>query len=278
MRFLICILFIILSSFRCQAQQVVMHGHERQDYFTEILEKALSYFPEKNYQIAFYNKDIPKIRVIEVISQDEGIDVMTGGATPVREKMLFPIRIPLLKGLQGWRIALVTKENKNIFLTHSNLSDFKTLIPGQYHSWSDTKVLESNGIEVEKGSDYHGLFDMLVTGRFDYFPRAVIEVEWEYQANKEKNIMIEPYSLIHYPTAYYFYVNQNKIALAADIEKGLELAIKDGSFDKVFEQYYGEVVMKVRSQNRQVFRLANPLLSKETPLDRTKLWLNLANK
>lgn len=278
MRFFIFIFFIIFSTERCQAQQVVMQGYERQDYFTDILAKALSYFPEKKYQVGFHNQNIPKLRVLEVIAQDKGIDVIAGGATKEREKMLLPIRIPILKGLNGWRIALVTKENQNIFLTHNSLINFKTLIPGQYHSWSDTKVLESNGIEVEKGSDYYGLFDMLVTGRFDYFPRAVIEVDWEYQANKDKNIMIEPYSLIHYPTAYYFYVNQNNISLASDIEEGLELAIKDGSFDKLFEQYYGEIVMKVRSQNRQVFHLTNPLLSKETPLDRKELWLNLANK
>lgn len=277
MRFFNYILFAILSSFRCEAQQVVMQGHEREDYFTTILAQALSYFPDKKYQITFYNKDIPKVRVMQVIAQNAGIDIMTGGATQAREKALLPIRIPLLKGLQGWRIALVTSENKGIFKTHSNLSAFKTLVPGQYHSWSDTKVLESNGIVVEKGSDYNGLFDMLVSGRFDYFPRAIIEVEWEYQANKDKNIIIEPYSLIHYPTAYYFYVGQKNIALASDIEKGLELAIKDGSFDTLFTQYYGGIVQKVRSQNRQVFQLNNPHLSKETPLERTMLWLNLAN-
>lgn len=265
-----------LSSYSCMAEQVVMHGSEREDYITDILSHALSYFPNKNYKINFHNKSFPKLRVLEIIAQNKGIDIIAGGATKARETMLKPIRIPLLKGLYGWRIALVTLGNKEIFTKNSKLSEFKKLSAGQLHSWSDTKILESNDIYVEKGSDYDGLFDMLVNGRFDYFPRAVIEVDSEFDKHKDKNLVVEQKALIHYPTAYYFYVNKNNVSLATNIKEGLERAIKDGSFDRLFNKYYGEIVSKISAQNRHVYHLKNPFLSSKTPLNRAELWLDLA--
>ena len=55
---------------------------------------------------------------------------------------------------------------------------------------------------------------MLANKRFDYFPRSILAVAWEYEVNKERDIIIEPYRLIHYPTAYYYFVNKSNTQLA----------------------------------------------------------------
>ena len=158
------------------------------------------------------------------------------------------------------------------------MSDFKQLTAGQLHSWSDTKVLESNNIHVEKGSRYEGLFSMLEQGRFDYFPRSVLEVRGEYEKNKSLDIAIDPYSVIHYPTAYYFYVSKEKTTLAEDIYLGLEKSIADGSFEMIFSEYYGDIVARVGSEKRYVFQLKNPYLPPLTPLKRKELWLDFSER
>jgi ABC-type amino acid transport substrate-binding protein len=187
--------------------------------------------------------------LLQLIANNAGIDVISAGATIDREALLLPIRFPILKGLNGWRIALVAKNNKDLFLQHANLEQFKTLKAGQLHSWSDTKVIASNGIYIEKGSDYDGLFTMLENNRFDCFPRSILEVRWEYEKHKDGNIMIEPHNLIHYPTAYFFFVNKKKTQLAADISAGLEEALKDGSFERIFNKYFGSAIKEVQRES-----------------------------
>jgi hypothetical protein len=270
--FLFVLMFLSAFSY---AEKVIFPGFDRDDYSAVLLQHVLKYSQEKNYQVEFYNKELPKNRVLTLISNNAGIDVITAGATKEREKLLLPIRFPILKGLNGWRISLVTKENKDLFLKHSTLTEFKLLTPGQLHSWSDTKVIASNDITVEGGSSYDGLFPMLENNRFDYFPRSILEVRWEYEKHKDRNIIIEPHQLIHYPTAYFFFVNQKNTKLAADISSGLEKALKDGSFERIFNKYFGSPIKKVQQEKRSVFYLTNPFLPSQVPLSRSELWLDL---
>ena len=274
MRLFLLFIFMLLSSLS-YAETIIFPGFDRDDYSAFLLQHVLNYNPENNYQVQFYNKELPKSRVLKVIANNAGIDVISAGATIERERLLLPVRFPILKGLNGWRIALVTKNNKDLFLQNHSLDKFKTLTAGQLHSWSDTKIIASNGINVEKGSSYSGLFTMLENNRFDYFPRSILEIRWEYEKHKDRNIMIEPHQLIHYPTAYFFFVNKNNTKLANDISVGLEKALKDGSFERIFSQYFGREIKKVQQEKRKVFTLNNPFLPSQVPLLRNELWLDL---
>jgi hypothetical protein len=274
MRFILFVCLLCFSAFQ-QAEDVFFPGAGGDDYPSVLLQHVLSYSADKNYQLRFYNKGLPKNRALKLIENNNGIDVIAAGTNKSREHLLLPVRFPILKGLNGWRVALVAKNNDSLFLAHSNLNSFKTLTAGQLHSWSDTKVIESNGIEVVKASNYQGLFEMLENKRFDYFPRSILEVAWEYEANKQRDIIIEPYRLIHYPTAYYYFVNKNNTQLAKTISFGLEQALKDGSFTKLFNKYFSRALIDIRDDKRKVIELTNALLPVKTPLERTELWLDL---
>ena len=271
----IFLLILLFLSHNSSAQTVVIQGVERSDYYVDTLKQALSYSPNKNYQLTFYSKGLPKSRVFKNIATNGGINIIAAGATIEREKILQPIWFPLVKGLVGWRIPLVNKENSNLLLPKLSAEAFKKLTVGQLHSWSDTKVLESNKIHVEKGSHYLGLFQMLAANRFDYFPRSILEVQGEFDDHKSLNITIDTNILLHYPTAYYFYVNKSNKTLAEDVTYGLEQSLKDGSFDRLFMRYYGEIVNHTLNENRRVYHLKNPFLPKKTPLHRKELWLDL---
>ena len=273
-RFIFSFILLFLS-LQAYAKTVVIQGSERSDYVVDTLKQALSYSVNKNYQVKFYNQFLPKIRVFQNIANNGGINIIAAGATIDREKMLQPIYFPLVKGVFGWRIPLVNKNNSDLFLPRLSAEEFKTLTVGQLHSWSDTKVLESNDLHVEKGSSYQGLFQMLAANRFDYFPRSIIEVQKEFNEQKNLSITIDTNSLLHYPTAYFFYVNKMNKTLADDVAYGLEQSLKDGSFERLFMQYYGDIVNKTINENRIVYHLKNPFLPKKTPLNRKELWLNL---
>lgn len=270
---LICLLLLVAGS--AQANDITFFGGDSNSYNFQMLQHALSYQTGENYHVTAFSSFIPKHRAYQILSKNEGVDVVYGGATAERERLNFAIRIPLLKGLNGWRIPLVRKSNANLIAQQPSIVEFKNLLVGQFHTWSDVAILESNNLRVFKATNPHGLFDMLDKGRFDYFPRSVLEIWPEMENHKHLDIMIEQHTLIHYPTAYYFYLNHHNNELINAIEQGLEAAIKDGSFDALFKQHYGDVINKVGQASRKTFELNNPYLPPETPLDRKELWIDL---
>ena len=120
---------------------------------------------------------------------------------------------------------------------------------------------------------FESLFDMLQVGRFDYFPRSIMEVWDEERIHAGKGLVVEQTLVMHYPTAYYFFVNKKNTALASTIETGLKRAIKDGSFDQLFNQEFGDDIQRSRMASRKKLELTNPLLPPKTPLGQKELWL-----
>lgn len=141
-------------------------------------------------------------------------------------------------------------------------------------SWPDSKILKASGISVVKSTGYSTLFSMLEGERFDYFPRGVNEPWAEVKAHKEKNLEVEKTLIIQYPAPIYFFVNKNNHKLAFRIERGLRMAIADGSFERLFRSHPAneEVFTLANIQNRRIFKLKNPLLPSQTPLHDESLW------
>ncbi len=77
---------------------------------------------------------------------------------------------------------------------------------------------------------------------------------------------------VHYPAAVYFFFNRCDASLAEAVTNGLELALADGSFDRLFLDYHGSLIERSRLRQRNVISLPNPLLPAETPLERRELW------
>lgn len=212
-------------------------------------------------------------RAIQELAANTGrLNVLWTMTSIEREAMLLPIRIPLDKGLFGWRIALIRADRYDIFKDVRFSSDLASLTAGQGHDWPDTEILRSAGLPVETGDSYEGLFQMLSRGRYDYFPRAVTEIWNEADTHRELGLVVEPTVVLHYPTALYFFVNKKDAALAELIRTGLERAIADGSFDQLFYTTFGQMLERSALHSRRMIELPNPLLPPDTPLGRPELW------
>jgi hypothetical protein len=270
---LLCL--ISTFSYSENSNLVVYPGTEGDYYFSLLLKHTLSYSQGEHYEVRSFGANIPKDRDFELLANNDGIDVVFAGSNMEREQKYRAVHFPILKGLNGWRIPLVRGTKLGLFSKPLSLEQFKQLKPGQFHTWSDTLVLQANGIEVVKGTNFDGLFGMLSRGRFDYFPRSVLEVESDYERHKNLNIAIDPYIIIHYPTAFYFYVNKDNILLENKLLQGLEAAHLDGTLNALFMQFYGEQVNHIKATKRRLVSLDNPLLPKETPLNRKDLWIDL---
>lgn len=210
--------------------------------------------------------------ILQLQKPESSIDLLWTMTSRERERQLLPVRIPLYKGLIGWRVALLGEGRGQLLADVRSLSDLKAYSAGQGHDWPDVNILRAAGLTVETSSDYEPLFSMLNQQRFDYFPRGVIEVENEYLAHRKSGISIDPHILIYYPTAFYFFVAPGNQKLASLLENGLERAIADGSFERLFRQYHAATLKRLQLDKRTVIRLPNPLLPEQTPLQRKELW------
>lgn len=211
-------------------------------------------------------------RVLMELARGRSVRVAWSMTSLEREAQLLPIRIPLYKGLIGWRLALVKNERRELLDEVRSLEDLRRFSAGQGHDWPDTEILRGNGLSVVAVPNYRSLFRMLALGRFDYFPRSLAEIWAEAEQQRAIGLVVEDRLVLHYPSAAYFFVNRNDGALAAHIEHGLELAIADGSFERLFQAYYGDYIERAQLSRRRILRLSNPLLPPQTPLQRQELW------
>ncbi len=218
-------------------------------------------------------EDIAQSRVIELIDRG-ALTLIVTMTSREREEQLLPIRIPIFKGLYGYRIFIINRQDLDKFAGIKTEEELKALWAGQGHDWPDTKILQANGYNVATSPDYQGLFAMLQKGRFDYFPRAMSEPWREVEEEMARDVVVEPSLLIQYHAPAYFFVSTQNTKLAERLERGLEMAIQDGSFDRLFNShwYIQDTLKSANIQERTMFRLKNPLLTPETPLDRPELW------
>jgi hypothetical protein len=204
-------------------------------------------------------------RAMQMMGANGGIDVFWGPTTRKMEQNYLAIRIPLDKGILGWRLLLINAHDRQLFDGVHSLMQLQSYSAGQAREWADTEILRANGLKVVGTEAYESMFDMLAAQRFDYFPRGIGEIWSEAKSHAKLDLEVERHLVLHYPAYTYFFVSKSNTELARTIERGLRAAIADGSFDKLFEQFNGASIKRAHLNSRIVFELVNPLLPDDTP-------------
>ena len=168
-----------------------------------------------------------------------GIDVMWGSVTKEREKQMHLIPVDLLKGLNNYRVLLINKDAQSKFSQVKTLDDLQKFTVGSGEHWTDGEIFRNNGFIVSATSSYGGLFKMLAARRFNFISRGLYEIDNDSSEYRELGLAPEESLLIKYdvPIRYCFFVNKNNEALAERLERGLKIAIEDGTFDRLFYDY-----------------------------------------
>lgn len=249
----------------------------KEAYPLGLLKLALSYSDtqytyKKTSELLTQGKQVNEVK-------SGGMDVAWLGTSQQLEQELLPIRIPVYRGLLGHRIFIIRAGDQARFDNITTLAQLKQVPLGQGRFWADAGILKAAGFNVVTATKYDGLFYMLDGGRFDAFPRGVHEPWSELKQFNNLPLTTEQKLMVIYPMPMYFFVNKNNKALAAEIRNGLEKAIADGSFEQYFfnNPMIQDVLQKAHLKQRRAFRINNPDLSPETPLDRQELWFDYKN-
>lgn len=248
---------------------------KRIDYPVEVLKLALDATGVR-YELVTSDRIMNRARAVRQIKRNREINVFWSMTDKQIERDLLPIRIPITKGLIGWRVAFIRKQDRAKFAQIASLKDMLNFVPVQGANWPDTYILRANGFSVNTADLYSGLLEDLLDSKSDFFPRSVIEItnEWEQLKSKDA-LFIEEKFVFHYPAAIYFFVNKSNRTLANLIETGLMRTIESGDFERLFLKTFSKPIETLQVGERQVFRLSNPLMPKEAPINNSSLWYNL---
>lgn len=231
-------------------------------YFPKLLALALSKTEPTDgpFQILPYPRVLTGARFLAKLENDDGLDVAWSMTNPELEKSLLRVPVSLLRGLNSHRVLLIRGEDQKKFSRVKSLNDLKEFRAGMVSHWPDTAILRHNGLPVVTSAHYELMFNMLEAKRTDYFPRGLYEVWQEQQMHAQDGLVVEQSLMLYYHGPIYFFVNRNNRALADRIERGLRIAMDDGSFDELFFSIPGfrRGYEEIAEGRRRVFELPLP--------------------
>ena len=112
-------------------------------------------------------------RALKLLEENQSITLAWSMTSAEREANLLPVRIPIYKGLYGWRLLLVMPNSPLLQQPVSSVTELKKYVLVQGHDWPDNVLLRSNGLRLDTATHIELLFSMLQKGRADAFPRSL---------------------------------------------------------------------------------------------------------
>jgi hypothetical protein len=250
------------------------------DYYTSLLRLILnaSKAPDEVIELRFANNPLSQARWVAAVVNDKGNNVLWTMTNIEREQSMRAIRVPLFKGLIGYRKLVIRKADEAKFAKINTKEELLALSAGQGIHWPDTEILRANDFKVTEAMAKENLYKMLAAKRFDFFPRGVTEVYLEADLIRAQHLMVEPHLMLHYPADLYFFVNKNNTNLARRLEQGWAIIYKNGEFDKLYfnTARVTSALAILKQHKHTVIELENSFLPADTPLNFPKYWLDIS--
>ncbi len=214
----------------------------------------------------------------ELLAPAGRINVFARATAPDLEQQFLPVRLPIDRGLLGYRVLLVRRADLPQYAAVHSIADLQRFRAGLGKDWIDVAILSAAGLNIVKGSTYDGLFSMLDAGRFDYLSRSADEAVREYEERRFDlpSLAVEPTLLLYYPQPLYFFLRRDIEGeqLAKRIEAGMEIMLHDGSLNALLAYYKGDALRRLEMSKRRVLAIPNPTLPPDPPLARSEWWIN----
>lgn len=278
--FLVLVLFLA-PAINAKTLKVISRQSEidvAQAYYFDLLQAALERASIEAFELKTVDASgLSQGRMLQLL-ENGFIDVYWTGTTLARERRFLAIRVPLMKGLLGYRVSIIRKDVVGDF-TAMSIDSLKQRVACQGEHWPDTKILEHNDYAVAPVALYKRMFEMVSLGRCDYFPRAIFEAygELEQAQRKSPNLSVYDDTILYYPFPIYFFVRADQEALASVIEEGLKAMIASGEFDTYMMSHPLTKNLYPLKQwtDKRIVTLENPFLPSDTPIGDSSLFLKL---
>lgn len=277
----IAIVSLIVANLPASAADLIVTNPQKSamdkrfEYPLVILEEALrrGTAGRETFEIERYPESVTRNRALQLLKEGK-ISVFSSPTREEWEETAVPIRIPIRKGLLGYRLFLINADDQSIFSNIQSIEDLKAMPVGGGTQWSTSKALRQLGFKLTGVAEYEPLFAMLKHRRFTYFPRGINEIFRELEDRKDiyPNMKIEDDLALYMPLPTYFFVTPTRPDIAVWLRQGMLEIVQDGTLDQYFYEYHQDALDRARLSDRRVFVLENPGLSSETPFDEKRFW------
>jgi len=252
-------------------------GEARATFALAVLELAMK-TANVPYTIRQADVAMERGRALAELAGGNSINVLWTSMDSRAETGLNVVRIPVNRGLIGYRVFIIRKDRQPEFDRVVDLADLRRLTAGQGLGWVDTDILLDAGLKVETSST-DTLFAMTRAGRVDYYPRGLIEAfpEMEARDQTDPELTVEKRLLLKYRSDFIFYVARSAPALASTIERGFIAAYRNGSYLRLFNTHpvIQNALTQSRLRERRVIEVDNRYLSaadREIPQEYWMQW------
>jgi hypothetical protein len=236
------LLYIVIFSPVGAAQTIkyvdatVLRNNPNNIYFVKVLELALSKTQTNSELDWLQPMDALITQNRQFIELKKGnVDVMWTMHSKAREQQALAIKVPLAFGSYGIRLLVINQHDNRLFDQVDRISQLNKMTALVGRDWPDKQILAENGLNYNDSVSEEDLYGLLNDKAGRYFPRAVTEAKAEL-ANvvSSEQLVVYPKLVLQYPTVMYFYVRKNNLELAKRLEKGLKIALEDGSLKALF--------------------------------------------
>jgi hypothetical protein len=244
------------------------------DFRWQVLALALRHPPGgAAVRLEPYDGTITQRRSLDLLDTGE-LDVLALGSNPQREARALPVRVDILRGIIGFRVLLIRREDQAWFDRMDDAQLRRECTFGLQRDWADLAIMEAAGFRVETAVNAENLFRMLALRRFDGFPRGLNEARSELERHQAATpgLAIEAHRALYFPYPVYFWVRRDKVELAGRIQRGLEAALADGSFQRLFQASFAAEIAQLEPRRRHVLMLRNPELPAGAAAPDTGWW------
>src|SRR5476649_2686382 len=129
-----------LSQLSAAAQSLIIHprpeslGDERAAYPIVLLKLSSSKVGNP-YRLAASPAQMQQGRALRLLARGQGIDLLWTVMSREREAAFLPIRIPIDRGLNGWRLLLIRAQDRALFAPVATATGLAPLRAGQSWPW-----------------------------------------------------------------------------------------------------------------------------------------------
>lgn len=232
---------LVLLAATVAAEDVVFpdfRGRNEEEVFAYAVLREALHRAENDFQLV--KSDRPEMTNARALLELERgrVDVVWVGTSPDLEARFRPIYIPITRGLLGHRFFVIRRDRQDQFSNITDISDLQELTGGQGTGWTDTAILEAADLSIVTAS-FDTLFQLVQTGRVDYYPLGASEVFGFYEQYRRihADLAVEQDLVLAYPFDFLFFVNQDDDALHDAIHSGMEAMYADGTYLELYRSH-----------------------------------------
>jgi hypothetical protein len=252
-------------------------GDQRRQYsyllLKAVLERTVPQFGA--FRIDHIPAHMERPRMLAALKAGKLANVTTYPADAEWLRELKVVPIPIDMGLQSWRVFLIVAGNQARVRAMAEAGKLNELTAGASSTWVSANALRDNGYPVVPGGNYTGLFQMLMAGRFDYFPRGLNEIYGEYDVYSKSypTLAVEDSILLHDNIPSFFFVAPQATRIHRRLTVGMEAMLKDGSLERLLLTQFKDDMERAKLCSRKRIELPNRLIG-PAMLARKEMWFD----